>query len=388
MFKRDSKLMLACAALCCGVAGGLLGADAALPKPKAEVKEEGELKLDWALQPYIAGPLFFLSVHRSGVINVFNRDEKTGDVKFLSAIPVAKDLGREGTHLDMNLAFSAKNIIYASGSWTHAHGDGDSIGLNYYQVEPKDGTFKKLGTLPCSAGVLYASPDPNTLYLSAYFATQIHVIKLDPASGKPTVAEKLTGKGMGAGLVLSPDKKFCYTLGADGAVSWLACGADGKLAPIGSLALPEMTISGAGDFCLFGSPDGKHVYTAVFKRYDRPENAYLASFKRDEKTGALTFIEKLPPMSTGGLTQVSFAPDGLTAYFCAEPEHPASGLGILKRDPETGKLSGQAMVPGANPASRFAYASDTGTLYLGGTWSIKSFRIFEVPKAAVTAAKP
>jgi hypothetical protein len=63
-------------------------------------------------------------------------------------------------------------------------------------------------------------------------------------------------------------------------------------------------------------------------------------------------------------------------------------LGILKRDPETGKLSDLAKVPGANPAARFAYAPESGTLYLGGTWSTKSFRIYDVPKAAFVAAKP
>lgn len=363
-----------------GLNGMAPAADEAAPKLKVELKEEADLQLDWAWQPYVAGKLCFLSVHRSGIVAIFSRDEQTGDVKFLKAVPLAADLGSAGRHADPYLAFSAKNILYVAGEWTHASSDQHALGLSWYQVDPKDGAFKKLGNIPCSAGVLHASPDPNTLYLSAGFANQIHVIKLDPKDGTPSVAEKISGKGLGHALVAAADRKFYYALGGD-TVSWLAAAPDGKLTLSGSLALPDLTIQ-PGDVSLFLSPDGRHAYVALFKRYDKPENAYVALLKRDAATGALTFGERLPHMGMGGIGQVTFAPDGRTAYFCADPERPASGLGSFQRDPETGKLSNLAKVPGANPASFFAYDTASGTIYLGGTWSTKSFKLFTVPKVA------
>ena len=359
------------------------GADTATPKQKSEIPEAGDLKLDWAWQPLIAGPLFFLSVHRSGAVHIFNRDEKSGDIKFMQSIPLAADLGRAGTHVDPYLAFSTKHILYVAGEWTHAHGDGDAIGLSWYQIDPKNGAFKKLGNIPCAAGVLYPTPDPNTLYLAAHFADQIHVIKLDPSDGKPTVAEKITGKGIGHGLQFSPDRKFAYSMGGDGTLGWLTCAPDGKLTYAGSLTLPELK-AGKDNLSLFISPEGKHVYAALFKRYDPSDTAYVALLKRDEQSGALSFGEKLPAGSMGGVGQVTFTPDGRTAYACADPEKPASGLSYIKRDPETGKLSDLTKVPGANPAAFFAYAPDTGTLYLAGTWSTKTFKIYDALKSPPT----
>jgi 6-phosphogluconolactonase (cycloisomerase 2 family) len=353
-------------------------ADEALPKLRTEIKEDADLKLDWAWQPYVAGKLFFLSVHRSGTVAVFSRDEQTGDVQFLQAIPVAADLGSAGRHLDPHLAFSTKNILYVAGEWTHAGSDQHSIGLSWYQVDPKDGAFTKLGNIPCSAGVLHASPDPNTLYLSATFAKQIHVIRLDPRDGKPVVAEKIDGKGLGRALVAAPDRKFYYALNGD-TVSWLTATPDGKLTLSGSLTLPDLTIQ-PSDCSLFLSPDGKHAYAALFKRYDKPESAYVALLTRDAATGALTFGERLPHMGMGGIGQVVFAPDGRTAYFCADPERPASGFGSFQRDPETGKLDNLIKAKGANAASFLAYDSISGTIYLGGTWSTKSFKLFTVPQ--------
>lgn len=366
-----------------GLAGGVSAApspDDALPRLRTEIREQGDLKLDWAWQPVVAGKLFFLSVHRSGIVAVFSRDEQTGDVTFLKSIPVAADLGSAGRHLDPHLAFSAKNILYLAGEWTHASGDQHSIGLSWYQVDPKDGAATRLGNIPCSAGVLYPSPDPDTLYLSAGFAGQIHVIKLDPRDGKPAVAEKISGKGLGRALVATADRKFYYALNGD-TVSWLAAAPDGKLTLAGALALPDLAIQ-PNDFSLFLSPDARHVYVSLFKRYDKPENAYVALLKRDAATGALTFGERLPHMGMGGIGPVVFAPDGRTAYFCADPERPASGLGCFQRDPETGKLSNLAKAKGANPASFLAYDPVSGTIYLGGFWSTKSFKVFSVPKGA------
>lgn len=357
-------------------------ADEFLPKFKTEVKEEGELKLDWVWQPYVAGSLLFVSVHRSGTVNVFSRDTATGDIKFLKAITVSADLGNPTRHLDPNLAFSAKNILYVAGGWTHAHGDADSIGLSWYQVDPKDGSSKRLGTVKCAAGAPHVSANPNLLYLSTYFAKEVHVIALDPSDGKPTVAEKIAGKGLGLQLACTSDRKSWYSM-TNNAIGCMTADQDGKLAYTACADIPDVPAN-ANSQCLFVSPDGKHVYVALRYDYGKPGGAkgYVGVFKRDEKSGALTFSERLDLNQLGGATQVAFLADGKLAYFSGGPESPAAGLGYFKRDPDTGKLTYGGKTPGANPASFLAYAPDTGTIYQGGFWSTKSFKVFSVSKGS------
>lgn len=344
-------------------------ADEFMPKFKTEIKEEGELKLDWTWQPYIAGNLFFMSVHRNGSIVSFRRDEQSGDIKFLSSVDVAKDLGNPGRHNDPNFVMSNKNIVYVAGGWTHAHGDHDSLGLSWYQVEPKDGTFKKLGNIPCAAGTPLASANPNLLYFTTYFAGEIHQIKLDPNDGKPIIAEKVKGKGLGNGLVGSPDGKFYYS--SNGAsIGVMTSASDGLLSYSGSVEVPD--VANVSRNCLFTAPDGKHIYLQI----TADKKSYVAIFNRDAKSGILSFAEKFEMGEFDGVAQVTFLSDGKIGYWCGGPETPASGFGYVKRDPVSGKLTCGGKAPGGTCTWRFAYAADTGTIYLAGYWSSKGFKIF------------
>jgi 6-phosphogluconolactonase (cycloisomerase 2 family) len=374
------RVCLVCLVLLASAVFAGQAADEFVPKFKTEVKEEGELKLDWVWQPYLSGSLLFVSVHRSGTVNIFSRDTATGDIKFLKAVTVSADLGNPTRHLDPHVALSPKNILYVAGGWTHAGSDNDSIGLSWYQIDPKDGSAKKLGTIKCAAGVLHASVNPNVLYLSTYFAKEIHHIALDPNDGKPVIGEKVAGKGLGRELACSPDRKTWYSMTKD-AIGCMTADKDGKLTYGASVEIPGVP-ENANSQCLFASPDGRHVYVALRYDYGKPGGAkgYVGVFKRDDKTGALTFSERLELNALGGAAQVAFLSDGKLAYFCGCPESPAAGLGYLKRDPETGKLTLGGKTPGANPASFLAYARDTGTIYLGGFWSTKSFKVFSALK--------
>ena len=359
------------------LAGFALAADdAGIPKLKKEIKEEGDQKLNWVWQPLVADSLLFLSVHRSGTINIYSRDTATGDIKYLSAIPLAADLGSPGRHLDPHMAFVSKlNIIYAAGEWTHAGSDKDNIGLSWYQVDPKDGLPKKQGKIACSAGVLYLSPDPSVLHLAAKFLGEAHTITL-AADGTPTVGDVVKGKGLGKTLLYSPDNKFVYSAAAGGTLAWMECSAEGKLKYVASLALPDAP---GGEPCLFMSPDGKHVYVTL-SRYGQKEAAFGAILNRDAKTGALTLAETFAMREMVGAERAVVSDDGKSVYVAAGPECPASGLSCLKRDLDTGRLTFVSKVRGVAPTSFLAYDPKTATIYTGGSFSRSGFAIVGLPK--------
>ncbi|MCW8131770.1 MAG: beta-propeller fold lactonase family protein [Planctomycetota bacterium] len=375
--------------LCLALLAGLLlavpaasAADPLLPNLTREVKEEGDLKLDWAWQPLAHGNLFFISIHRSGTLNSFRRDPKTGEITFLKAINVAEELGKARRHIDLNYVVSEKNILYVAGAWTHAHGDGDGIGLRWYQVDEKDGSFKLLGTIPTVAGhTLVRSAQPNTLYLLSGFSKTLQTIAIDPSTGAASVSAKVTGKGIDSGLAASPDGRFWYSAGKEG-VAVLAADKTGALSLASTAALPEVP-ENSHYWRAIVSPDGKHLYVAMRCNYGKPGvQGQGVLYARDASTGALTLVEKIEIPQLGGISGFAFTADGKTLYYCGGPEAPAAGLGYFVRDPASGKLTHGGKAQGASPVNGFAYAPDSGTIYAGGFWSTKSFKLFSVPAEA------
>jgi hypothetical protein len=154
----------------------------------------------------------------------------------------------------------------------------------------------------------------------------------------------------------------------------MTCAGDGLLTYGGSFDVPDA--SNPSRNCLFASPDGKHVYLQVTVN----NKSNIAIFNRDAKTGALTFSEKIEMGELDGVAQVTFLSDGKIGYFCGGPETPAAGFGYVKRDPANGKLTMGGKVPGGTCTWRFAYAPDTGTIYLPGFWSSHGFQLYSVPK--------
>lgn len=377
-FLRSLPVQLACLALL--ATGPLAAGEASLLTARGEIKEEGELKLDWPWMPYISRDLFLMGVHRSGVVDVFRRDLGTGDLTFLSAVPVAADLGSAGRHLDPHVALSARDVLYVAGAWTHAKDDSHSIGLSWYQLERKDGSYRRLGSIPCAAGVLWPSASPEVLYLSTYFAKELHVIRL-AADGTPSVVDRIGGKGVGGGLAAPADRKHWYTMSPQ-AVAWLVAGADGGLKVGGAVDIPEAMTEKISSTCIAVSPDGRHVYAMVRHSYSK---GYGALFRRDPASGALTFVEALDMAKLAGVNHVVFTTDGTIGYFCGTPECPAAGIGWFRRDPESGKLTFGGKAPGSPASWYIAYDGQLGRIYSGGFWGSKSLRIYNVPAEAAKA---
>jgi len=358
----------------CLAGPGAWAGDAATITYVTEITEDPatNLTLDWAIRMYAtAGNLFVVS-HRDGRINTFSRDTRSGAVRYLGFQDVASQLHRPGTHLDAYPVLSSKNILYATGEWTHAHGNEDSLGLSWYRFEPKDVSLTLLGNVPCDAGALRLSPDGQSLYLSAWWSGAIYQIDLD-ANGMPTMGAKIVGKGLGTAAECSADGRFLYSL-TDNDLGWVEIKMDGTLAYGGSCDLaPLHSPGGLRSKTVAISPDGRHAYAWLWTY----TYSATARFDRDAKTGALTFSGKLevdPGMQ--GVNQVAFATDGRTAYYSAGPETPGSCIGWFTRDPETGTLTFGGKAPHSPPSCHFVFCHDSGTIYAAGYWSTKSFWIF------------
>jgi sugar lactone lactonase YvrE len=346
------------------------------PKIKfvAEIRQDpaANLKLDWTIHTYVKDEFLFVVSHRDGRINTFKRDVKTGEVKFMAFHDVATQLGSPGRHLDAYPVLTDKNILYATGEWTHSSGNASSLGLSWYQFNREDGSLKLLGNIPCDTGSLMEAPDGKSLYLSAFWSEAIYQVHLD-SDGKPSIGAKVSGKGLRSRAVLSPDRNFLYALSEKDA-GWVEIKKDGTLAYAGSSPLTALEAPASlRSKAIAISPDGKHVYVALWTyKYNG-----MGLFNRDLKTGALTFAGKLDvDRGMQGLNHIVFEADGRAGYCCAGPETPGSCVGWFKRDPESGNLTFGGKAPKSVPSCHFTFCPDSGAIYAAGYWSTKSFWTF------------
>ena len=122
------------------------------------------------------------------------------------------------------------------------------------------------------------------------------------------------------------------------------------------------------------SPDGKHVYVALWTYH---YNA-LGLLARDEKSGALVFRRQLevdPNMF--GLNCIAFTPDGKTGFYSSGTENSGACLGCFTRDPRSGLLrfGGVAEKSKFGP-DHMAFDAATGTIYLAGHAGTKYFNVY------------
>ncbi len=320
------------------------------------------------------GEHLFATSHRDGRVNVFRRDPATGLLTFASYVDLAVQLGHPGRHLDAFPGLARRNLLYVTGMWTHASSDRDSLGISWYEFDPKDGSARRAGTIPCDAGAILPAPGGQGLYLGAVFSKAIYAVSLDAATGRPTIGAKTVGRGIGGLCVPSPDGRQLYSLDGQ-AVGWVEAAPAGSLAYGGSCDLaPLAPRSGLRASTVAIPPDGKHAYVAMWTYgYNS-----LGLFGRDEKTGALSFMKKLDAHpSMVGINHMVFTADGKRGYYSSSPENSGACLGWFTRDPETGALEfgGVAEKSRIGP-NHFAFAPESGTIYLAGNWNTKYFSIY------------
>lgn len=147
----------------------------------------------------------------------------------------------------------------------------------------------------------------------------------------------IEGLGGARALAVSPDGASVYVCAVtDNSVASFGVDANGALTPAG------VAVDGAGGVdgiaqCVdvAVSPDGKHVYAAGFA------DDAIATFSRNETTGALTFLDvlfdaELPASSLDGISGIALSPDGSSLYTSAGL---SDAIAAFDRDPGTGLLS-------------------------------------------------
>ena len=176
-------------------------------------------------------------------------------------------------------------------------------------------------------------------------------------------------------IALSPDERFLY-LGAHviahearptqptvPAIVTFEIGEDGSLSFRSFVRTDLFYLS---PLLLVPSPDGRHLY-AVASAQNGGES-YLATFARDQATGALSLVDdqSVEALLQGvayspRVSSMVVSPDGRNAYFVSHsvPEVIEAVISTFDRDPQTGTLTAARFLP---PASRSPILSTVHTL--------------------------
>lgn len=138
-------------------------------------------------------------------------------------------------------------------------------------------------------------------------------------------------------LAVSPAGDSVYVCAVtDNSVAAFAVDASGGLTPAGVVVDGVGGVDGIAQCVdVAVSPDGKHVYAAGFA------DDAIATFSRNETTGALTFLDvltdaELPTSSLDGISGIALAPDGSSLYTSAGL---SDSLTVFDRDAATGLLT-------------------------------------------------
>ena len=274
-----------------------------LPAGKAGVPEDFD-----AAELLSVGDFFYaVGPSRRPTVHSFKRDRTSGQLSYAGSLAIADQ------DCTSTASVAVGNRLYFL--LTHWVNEGVDNRLAMYSIDPATGkpavkgvTEKLLWTdrpgHTESAGwgrMIVATSDQKNVYVT----TDRTILKFDlEADGKPRPAGQFAGKGFGEYLFASPDGKWLYTLTHKPAPA-IACL---ERKPGGELALKSLvnldpkwaTPESSTEFSISISPDGKWLYAADWNvgQQDVPDqadaitsNCYLAVFRRDPASGALTLAE-------------------------------------------------------------------------------------------------
>jgi len=229
------------------------------------------------------------------------------------------------------------------------------------------------------ASALAISPDGLHVYVAGARDDAIATFVRDPDTGKLTFLEEqkdgaagVEGLGYARAVTVSPDGAFVYAAGQrDDAIAVFK-----RNALTGWLTFVEVQREGArgvdgiaGPLALTVSPDGNHLYAAS------GDQSAVTVFGRDKATGRLTLhsieAEKGADLGISGIHSVAVSPDGAFVYATGQDD---DAVAIFKRDRRTGALTfvevvsqGIDGVDGLYGALWIAISSDGSRLYVAST---------------------
>ncbi len=271
-------------------------------------------------------------------VAVFERDRSSGALDFASSVslPGAGFIG------------SGEQILAIGGNLYVANSIDDRISifgiasLHFLETE-EDGSAGADGL--AGAEGLAIEPNGRHLYATGNVDDAVTTLAVDPRSGALTASSVVTN-GIGGvtgldgalGIVVSPDARHVYAIGA--ANSTIAAFA--RNAESGALTFVESEQEGSrGVHDFLGprtaaiSPDGRQIYTSVFL-----SNA-VTWFTRDPASGALSFGGSARNgiagvAGLGGADGVAVSPDGRHVYVTALLD---DSIVVFSRDAATGALA-------------------------------------------------
>ncbi len=184
---------------------------------------------------------------------------------------------------------------------------------------------------PHAHGVYFDKANQH-LFVPDLGIDQVLVYPFDAATSKlgEPLASLTTAPGAGPRhMAFSPDEKHAYVINELTNTVLAASYADGKFKPLDSVpTLPEGFTDKNTTAEIEVHPNGKFVYGS-----NRGHNSIVV-YQRDEKTGALKFLQHAP---CGGKTPRHFKIDPTGKWLlCAHQD--SNTISVLPLDPETGLL--------------------------------------------------
>lgn len=177
-----------------------------------------------------------------------------------------------------------------------------------------------------------------TAALSVLLSPAAHAAPFDVLDAVQDGVDGVEGLSGARALAVSADGASVYVCSlTDNAVAAFAVEpTSGVLTPAGVVVDGTGGVDGIAQCVdVAVSPDGRFVYAAGFA------DDAIATFSRNETTGALTFVDvvtdaDLPSSSIDGISGIALSPDGANLYTTAGV---SNAIAVFDRDTDTGLLS-------------------------------------------------
>jgi 6-phosphogluconolactonase (cycloisomerase 2 family) len=314
-------------------------------------------------------------------VDVFARDAGTGA---LSLVQNVRDgIGNvDGLRFPSALAFSPDGahlyVTSARGNALMAFARDAATGELTFLESQKNGVAGVEGLTGASAVIV--SPDGSFVYAAGQLDDAVVAFRRNALTGWLTFVEVLrqgingvSGVAGPLGLAISPDGRNVYVASGD----QYAVGAFRRDSTTGRLRLADVEEEGLLNFGLSGihsvvvSPDGAFVYATA------QADSAVAIFRRDPRTGALALADVVADGLDGveglsGALRSAISPNGSALYVASTQDN---ALASFTRDKKSGALTFVESLQGGNGCACLAFARavavspDGSNVYVAGASS-------------------